>query len=114
MNDIILDHQIIVDKIGTVQTVRHDTADVRRRQEHIVRPFSGKKLVHSGLIREVAELIRREIGFEGELRFNSSKPDGTLRKLTDVSKLHALGWRHTIEIEEGVKRLYEWYLGIEK
>ena len=65
-------------------------------------------------IREVAELIRREIGFEGELRFNSSKPDGTLRKLTDVSKLHALGWRHTIEIEEGVKRLYEWYLGIEK
>ena len=65
-------------------------------------------------IREVAELIRREIGFEGELRFNSSKPDGTLRKLTAVSKLHALGWRHTIEIEEGVKRLYEWYLGIEK
>lgn len=58
MNDIILDHQIIVDKIGTVQTVRHDTADVRRRQEHIVRPFSGKKLVHSGLIRQIQFRMR--------------------------------------------------------
>ena len=55
MNDIILDHQIIVDKIGTV---RHDTADVRRRQEHIVRPFSGKKLVHSGLIRQIQFRMR--------------------------------------------------------
>ena len=61
-------------------------------------------------IREVAELIQRTIGFGGELRFDASKPDGTLRKLTDVSKLHALGWHHTIEIQEGVERLYHWYL----
>ena len=58
MNDIILDHQIIVDKIGTVQTVRHDTADVRRRQEHIVRPFGCKELVHSGLIRQIQFRMR--------------------------------------------------------
>ncbi len=61
-------------------------------------------------IREVAEMIQREIGFEGELRFDPSKPDGTLRKLTDVRKLHALGWHHTVEIEDGVRRLYAWYL----
>ena len=58
MNDIILDHQIIVDKIGTVQTVRHDTADVRRRQEHIVRPLGCKELVHSGLIRQIQFRMR--------------------------------------------------------
>lgn len=61
-------------------------------------------------IREVAELIMKEIGFKGELRWNSSKPDGTMKKLTDVSKLHSLGWQHKIEIDEGVHRLYEWYL----
>lgn len=61
-------------------------------------------------IREVAGLIKTAIGFQGELRFNTSKPDGTLRKLTDVSKLHALGWQHTIEIKEGVERLYKWYI----
>ena len=58
----------------------------------------------------MATLIREKIGFEGELTFNSSKPDGTLRKLTDVSKLHALGWHHQIEIAEGVELLYNWYL----
>lgn len=61
-------------------------------------------------IRQVAELIMSEIGFKGELRWDSSKPDGTMKKLTDVSKLHSLGWKHKIEIDEGVHRLYEWYL----
>ena len=61
-------------------------------------------------IRSVAELIMKEIGFRGELHWDSTKPDGTLRKLTDVSKLHRLGWHHKIEIDEGVHRLYQWYL----
>ena len=61
-------------------------------------------------IREVAEKIMAEIGFKGELRWDRSKPDGTLKKLTDVSKLHRLGWHHIIEIEEGIHRLYQWYL----
>lgn len=60
-------------------------------------------------IREVADLIQTVVGYEGLLKFNTSKPDGTLRKLTDVSKLHALGWHHQIEIKEGVERLYKWY-----
>ena len=60
-------------------------------------------------IREVAELIQKEIGFLGEIRWDASKPDGTLKKLTDVKKLHNLGWHHKIEIDEGIHRLYEWY-----
>ncbi len=61
-------------------------------------------------IREVAGKIMEEIGFRGELRWDASKPDGTIRKLTDVSKLHGLGWHHKVEIDEGIHRLYEWYL----
>ena len=66
---------------------------------------TGKQLS----IRECAEKIVAEIGFKGELRWDRSKPDGTLLKLTDVSKLHELGWHHTIEIDEGIHRLFEWY-----
>ena len=61
-------------------------------------------------IREVAEMIMKEVQFKGDLRWDSSKPDGTMRKLTDVSKLHSLGWHHKVEIDEGIERLYEWYL----
>ena len=60
-------------------------------------------------IREAAEHIVQEIGFRGALRWDASKPDGTLRKLCDVSKLHSLGWHHKVEIEEGIHRLYQWY-----
>lgn len=61
-------------------------------------------------IKNLALLIKEKIGFKGDLVFNESKPDGTMRKLTDVSKLHSLGWHHTIEIEEGVERMYNWYI----
>lgn len=61
-------------------------------------------------IREVAEKVILETGYTGELRWDASKPDGTPRKLTDVSRLHALGWHHRIEIDEGIRRLYRWYL----
>ena len=61
-------------------------------------------------IRGLAELIVKTTGYTGKIYFNVEKPDGTLRKLTDVQKLHALGWKHRIEIEEGVERLYNWYL----
>jgi GDP-L-fucose synthase len=61
-------------------------------------------------IKDLAFLIKERIGFKGDLYFNTSKPDGTLRKLTDVSKLHSLGWHHKIEINEGIERMYNWYL----
>lgn len=60
-------------------------------------------------IAELAELVRRVVGFGGRLVFDETKPDGTLRKLTDVNKLHALGWSHKIDLEEGISRAYEWY-----
>jgi len=61
-------------------------------------------------IRQLANLIREKVGFSGELDFNTSKPDGTMRKLTDPSKLHKLGWHHQIEIGEGIEKLFDWYL----
>lgn len=61
-------------------------------------------------IKELALLIQKIVGFKGQLVFNTDKPDGTLRKLTDVSKLHSLGWKHKVALEEGIQRLYQWYL----
>lgn len=61
-------------------------------------------------IKELAQMIQKIVGFTGELTFNTSKPDGTLRKLTDVSKLHSLGWKHKVQLEEGIEKLYAWYL----
>ena len=61
-------------------------------------------------IKDLSYLVSKTVGYQGKIRFDSTKPDGTMRKLIDVSKLNALGWKHRIEIEEGVKRLFEWYV----
>lgn len=61
-------------------------------------------------IAEVADLIKQAVGFKDKIVWDKSKPDGTMRKLCDVSKLHSLGWRHNVELADGVKRLYNWYL----
>ena len=66
---------------------------------------TGKELT----IRELSELVVKAVGFEGEVEFDASKPDGTMRKLIDVSKLHSLGWTHKVEIDDGVLKLFEWY-----
>ena len=63
-------------------------------------------------IKELAELIKEIVGFKGNLTFNTEKPDGTMVKLTDPSKLHSLGWKHKVELQEGVKTMYEWYLRV--
>ena len=67
---------------------------------------TGKELT----IRSLSELVAKAIGFTGEIVFDASKPDGTMRKLIDVSKLHSLGWTHSVEIEDGVKKLADWYV----
>jgi GDP-L-fucose synthase len=61
-------------------------------------------------IRELAETIKEKVGFNGELLFNTDKPDGTMRKLTNPSKIHDLGWHHEIEIDAGIQMMYDWYL----
>ncbi|MFT5876438.1 MAG: GDP-L-fucose synthase [Salibacteraceae bacterium] len=61
-------------------------------------------------IRQLAETIKSAVDFKGNLVFNTSKPDGTLRKLTDSSKLESLGWKYTVELSEGIKRMYNWYI----
>ena len=66
---------------------------------------TGKELT----IRSLSEIIVRTIGFDGIVEFDSTKPDGTPRKLINVDKLHSLGWTHKVEIEDGVERLFQWY-----
>ena len=75
-------------------------------QNEIINIGSGKDLT----IKDLALLMKNIIGFEGEIYFDSSKPDGTPKKLLDVSKLHSLGWNHTIELEQGIKETYQDYL----
>lgn len=66
---------------------------------------TGKELT----IRQLSELVVKAVGFEGEVFFDASKPDGTPRKLICVDKLHSLGWTHKVEIEDGVQKLFKWY-----
>jgi GDP-L-fucose synthase len=61
-------------------------------------------------IKELAEMIKEIIGFKGEIIYDSTKPDGTSRKLLDVSRINGLGWRSKIDLEEGIKKTYEWFL----
>jgi GDP-L-fucose synthase len=61
-------------------------------------------------IADLAVLIAKIIGYTGEFHFDSSKPDGTMRKLTNVSKLHSLGFKHAVSLKEGIERVYQWYL----
>ncbi len=97
-----VDFSDIIEK-SSFRTNRDGIKEVRNCHINV---GTGKQLS----IKECAEKIMAEIGFRGELRWDSTKPDGTLLKLCDVSKLHNLGWHHTIEIDEGIHRLYEWYL----
>lgn len=80
----------------------------------LLKNYNGRDFLNIGTgedvtIKEVAELIRELTGFQGELVWDTSKPDGTPRKLMDASRLHGLGWRHKIELREGLQRTIAWY-----
>ncbi len=92
----LMEHVDFVDLIGPSTEVRNTHINIG----------TGKEIS----IKDLAYLIKEKVGFRGELVFNTSKPDGTMRKLTDPSKLHALGWHHKIEIDEGIEKLHRWYL----
>ena len=81
---------------------------------YLLEHYSGLQHVNIGTgkevtIKQLAELVKDTVGFEGEIVWNSDMPDGTPRKLTDVSKLHSIGWTHKVELEEGVKLAYDWF-----
>jgi len=86
-------------------STRLKTGSVEIRNTHI-NIGTGKEIS----IKELSETIKNEIGFKGEIEFDTEKPDGTMRKLTDPSKLHSLGWHHKIELDEGIQLMYAHYL----
>ncbi len=88
-----------VDFKDTIQGVEHDIKNTH------INIGTGKEIS----IKELAELIKDKIGYQGELVFNTDKPDGTMRKVTDVSKLNGLGWKHSVELDDGIDKMYEWY-----
>ncbi len=87
------------------QTANNQPPEIRNTHINI---GTGKEIS----IKNLADLVKEKVGFKGELVFNTSKPDGTMRKLTDPSKLHKLGWHHKIDIEEGIEKMYNWYIKI--
>ena len=93
----------IMERVDFKDTFQEGDKEIRNSHINI---GTGKELT----IAELAQLIVKETGYTGQVVFNPEKPDGTKRKLTDVSKLHNLGWHHKIEIDEGVHRMYRWYL----
>lgn len=69
----------------------------------------GIKYTVPGILRELAETVQRVVGYQGNLVFDSAKPDGTPRKLQDISLMHGLGWHHHVTLEEGIRRTHQWY-----
>ncbi len=81
---------------------------------YLLENYSGEQHVNIGsgkelTIKELAELVKKTVGFEGDIVWNTEMPDGTPRKLTDVTKLHGLGWKHKVELEEGIAKAYAWF-----
>lgn len=77
--------------------------------------YEGNEIVNVGVgedisIKELAEKIKNIVGYQGEIKFDTTKPDGTPRKLVDVSKINALGWKASISLEEGLRKAYQWFL----
>jgi len=88
---------------NSCDVVKFQTKEIRNTHINI---GSGKDVS----IKKLSLTIKEIIGYNGELCFNTSKPDGTMRKVTDVSKLNNLGWKHEMELENGIKNVFEWYM----
>lgn len=97
----------LIENIDFEDAIRDNSSSKEIRNSHINIGTGIEITIH-----DLAHLIKEKVGFKGELLFNTSKPDGSMRKLTDPSKLHALGWHHQIEINEGIEKLYSWYLSV--
>jgi len=109
------DAEVTIWGTGTPRREFLHADDLARAVVHLMDVYSGEELVNIGCgedlsVRELAELIAGVVGFTGRLVFDPSKPDGTPRKLLDVSKAFGLGWRPTISLQEGVASTYQWFL----
>lgn len=109
------DPQVVVWGSGTARREFMHVDDFASAAVFLMKHYDSPEIVNVGTgedvtIQELAELVARCVGFSGELVFDRSKPDGTPRKLLDVSRLNALGWRHSISLEQGIRSTYAWYL----
>ncbi|MDH5571484.1 MAG: NAD-dependent epimerase/dehydratase family protein, partial [Gammaproteobacteria bacterium] len=89
--------------------------DMADASVYLMNNYNENEIVNIGVgedvsIRELAEAVKATVGYEGELKFDTTKPDGTPRKLLDVSKLNSLGWTAKVPLDEGITDTYKWYL----
>lgn len=106
--------EVVVWGTGTPRREFLHVDDLADASIFLMRHYDEEEIINVGVgedisIRELAELIARVVGFKGEIVYDTSKPDGTPRKLLDVSRLFALGWRPRISLEEGLRQTYEWF-----
>lgn len=108
--------RVIVWGTGTPRREFLHVDDLADACVYLMNTYSGTEIVNVGVgqdisIRGLAELVREIVGYRGEIIYDDSKPDGTPRKLLDVSRLHDLGWRARIPLREGIEQTYSWFLG---
>jgi GDP-L-fucose synthase len=108
------DKEVVVWGTGTPKREFLHVDDCADALVFLMKHFSQKGPINVGTgtdltVRELAELVAVTVGFDGELVFDGSKPDGTPRKVTDMTRLHALGWRAQISLPDGVRQTYDWY-----
>jgi GDP-L-fucose synthase len=109
------DAEVTVWGSGTPRREFLHVDDLASAVVHLMGTYEGEEVVNIGCgadvtIRELAELVARVVGYRGRLLFDTTKPDGTPRKLLDVSRLNALGWQPCIGLEDGLRGTYEWFL----
>ncbi len=109
------DSSVVVWGTGSPKREFLHVDDVANACVHLMQHYNEKEFVNIGTgedisIKKLAEMIRSIVGFKGEIIWDSTKPDGTPRKLLDVNKIHTAGWKHTVKLEDGIKKTYENYL----
>ncbi len=107
--------KVIVWGTGTPRRELLHVDDLAAAAVYLMLNYDQPEIVNVGTgedvtIKELAEMVAQTVGFQGNLVFDTSKPDGTPRKLLDVSRLHSLGWKHSISLNEGIRTTYQWFL----
>jgi GDP-L-fucose synthase len=112
------DAEVVIWGTGTPRREFLHVDDLAGAVVHLMRVYAGEDVVNVGCgedvtIRDLAALVAKVVGFEGRVTTDPSRPDGTPRKLLDVTRLHGLGWRPSVGLEPGIRETYEWFLAHE-